>query len=306
MTLQQLRFLREVVRHGLNITGAAQALATSQPGISKQLRALEEELGVELFVRDRGRIAGLSGPGATILAIAERMLKDAESLKHAAREFASQTAGDLVVATTHTLARYALPGALKRFAARHPEVAVQLRQGNTREVSQMVTAGDADLAVATDALEFFRDLVVIPCERWNRVVVTVPKHPLLKVKDLTLEHIARYPIVSYDHGFASRHMLIEAFKARGLVPNIVLSALDADVIKACVAMDLGVAVLTQLAFDPRRDRNLRAIDAHALLPSSTTFIGLRRGGFLRRSMADFIEAFSPRLTRAVIEQALTT
>ena len=304
MTLQQLRYLREVARHGLNITEAARALFTSQPGVSKQLRLLEEELGVELFNRDHGRIAGLSKPGSTILAIAERMLKDADNLKQVASDFASDVTGNLVVATTHTQARYALPEVLKRFAARCPHVSVQLRQGNTREVSQLVTSGDADIAIATDALSFFQDLVVIPCHSWDRVVITGPRHPLLREKKLTLERIAQFPIIAYDHEFAARQMLVEAFEKEGLTPNIVLSALDADVMKACVAIDLGIAILTKLAFDPKRDRNLRAIDASHLFQSSTTFVGIRRNTFLRRYMYDFIETFSPRLGRSAIDEAM--
>ena len=304
MTLQQLRYLREVVRHGLNITEAAKSLFTSQPGISKQLRLLEEELGVELFNRDYGRITDLSKPGKTILAIAERMLKDSDSLKQVATEFSADVTGNLVVATTHTQARYALPEVLKRFAARCPHVSVQLRQGNTREVSQLVTSGDADIAIATDALSFFENLVVIPCHSWERVVITGRKHPLLKEKKLTLERIARFPIIAYDHEFAARQMLVRAFKEKGLTPNIVLSALDADVMKACVAIDLGVAILTKLAFDPKRDKNLRAIDASHLFESSTTFVGIRRNTFLRRYMYDFIETFSPRLGRSAIDEAM--
>jgi LysR family cys regulon transcriptional activator len=304
MTLQQLRFFREVARHGLNITAAAKALCTSQPGISKQLRMLEEELGVELFERDQGRIVELSKPGVTILTIAQRMLKDANSLKEAARDFSTVMSGNLVVATTHTQARYVLPEVLKRFAVHYPKVSVELRQGNTRQVSQLVTSGDADIAIATDASAYFDDLVMIPCYCSDRVVITVPRHPLLKTKRLTLEQLAVYPIIAYDHGFAARQMLVDAFAERRLTPNIVVSALDADVIKACVAMDLGVSVLTRLAFDPRRDRNLRAIDASKLFAKSVTFIGVRRNSFLRRYMFDFIATFAPRLNRRAIEEAM--
>jgi LysR family cys regulon transcriptional activator len=304
MTLQQLRYLREVVRHGLNLTEAAKSLSTSQPGISKQLRLLEEELGVEIFARDHGRITELSKPGTTILAIAERMLKDADSLKQAAKDFSADASGELVVATTHTQARYALPEVLKRFAVRCPNVSVQLRQGNTRQVSQLVTSGDADIAIATDALAYFHDLIVMPCHNWDRVIITMPRHPLLKVRRITLERIAQYPIIAYDHEFAARQMIANAFKERGLTPNIVLSALDADVIKACVAMDLGIAILSRLAFDPRRDKNLRAVDASGLFPSSVTFIGIRRHGFLRQYMYDFIETFSPALNRRAIDEAM--
>ena len=304
MTLQQLRYLREVVRHNLNITEAAKALFTSQPGVSKQLRLLEEELGIEIFDRDYGRITALSKPGKTIFTIAERMLNDADSLKKVAGEFSTEVSGNLVVATTHTLARYTLPEVLKRFATRCPNVAVQLRQGNTRDVAQWVASGDADIAVATDALNFFEGLVVIPCHSWGRVVITPKKHPLVQVKQLTLEAIARYPMIAYDHGFAARQMVAQAFKDQGLTLNIVLSALDADVIKACVAMDLGVAILSKRAFDPKRDRTLCALDASHLFDASTTFVAVRGHTFVRRYMYDFVETFSPRLDRRTIDEAM--
>ena len=198
-----------------------------------------------------------------------------------------------------------LPEVLKRFAVHYPKVSVELRQGNTRQVSQLVTSGDADIAIATDASAYFDDLVMIPCYCSDRVVITVPRHPLLKTKRLTLEQLAVYPIIAYDHGFAARQMLVDAFAERRLTPNIVVSALDADVIKACVAMDLGVSVLTRLAFDPRRDRNLRAIDASKLFaPKASLFIGVRRNSFLRSYMFDFVATFAPQLNRRAIEEAM--
>lgn len=304
MTLQQLRYLREAARQRLNISDAARALATSQPGVSKQLRLLERELGVEIFSRKQGRIVELTHSGKKILAIAENVLRDTDSLKEIGNDFSNEDAGNLVIATTHTQARYALPEVLKRFAMKYPKVTVQLRQGNSVQVSQMVLEGNADIGIATKALGLFQNLVVIPCHRWERIVITMLGHPLQAVKPLTLEHIAKFPIISYGREFSARQTMVQTFKDVGLTPNIVLSALDADVIKACVALDLGVAILTQLDFHDDRDKTLAAIDASHLFESSTTFVGIRHGSFLRTYMYEFLEMFSPRLERKIVERAL--
>jgi len=304
MTLQQLRYLREVARHGLNISDAARALCTSQPGISKQLRLLEEELGVEIFSRKHGRIVDLTYPGMRILSIAEKVLRDTDALKKIGNDFSTEDTGNFVIATTHTQARYALPEVLKRFSTKYPKVTVQLRQGNSSQVSKFLLEGEADIGIATETLTNFQELIAIPCHRWDRIVITLPGHPLQKDKPLTLEHMAKYPIIAYDSDFSARHTLVRAFKEAGLSPNIVLSALDADVMKACVALDLGVAILTRLAFDEARDRNLSAIDASHLFESSTTFVGIRRRNFLKTYMYEFLEMFSPRLGRQVVEQAI--
>jgi len=304
MTLQQLRYLREVARHGLNISDAARALCTSQPGVSKQLRLLEQELEVEIFLRKQGRIVELSYTGKRILAIAEKVLRDTESLKKIGNEFAAGDTGNLVIATTHTQARYALPEVLKRFSVKYPQVTVQLRQGNSSQVSQFVLEGDADIGIATETLTLFQELIAIPCHRWGRIVITLSGHPLQDGKPLTLERIAKFPIIAYDREFSARQTVVEAFKKAGLTPNVVLSALDADVMKACVGLDLGVAILTRLAFDEVRDKNLAAVDASHLFESSTTFVGIRRRNFLKTYMYDFLEMFSPNLERHLVEQAL--
>ena len=303
MTLQQLRYLREVARRGLNISSAANALSTSQPGVSKQLRLLENELAVEIFVRERGRIVELSESGRKILLIAERILKDTDSLREVGKELTEASDGALVIATTHTQARYALPEVLKRFAARYPQVSVHLKHGTTRDIAQLIMSGNADIAIATEALVLFHELAAIPCHSWERVVITAPGHPLLKQAHLTLKHIARYPIIAYGYEFTARQTIMSAFEASGLTPNVVLSAVDADMIKACVAQDMGIAILTRLAFNPERDRNLCYLDASHLFKSSTTYIGIRRRGFLRGYMYDFIEMFSPRLDRRTVELA---
>jgi LysR family cys regulon transcriptional activator len=302
--LQQLRYLREIVRTNLNISDAADALHTSQPGVSKQIRLLEEELGVRIFERHGKRIVGITAPGKLVLEIAERLLRDTENLKRVGEEFSNETGGRFVIATTHTQARYALPGVIKRFIDMYPNVQLQLRQGNPTQVAEQVVAGEADVAIATEAFEFYDDLVILPCYQWNRCVVVPPGHALLQEQPLTLEAVARHPIITYDSAFTGRSRVNKAFERRNLTPNVVLTAIDADVIKTYVELGLGVGILATMAFDATKDTNLRAIDASHLFESSTTRIGLRRGGYLRRYVYDFIELFAPQLKRETIEKAM--
>jgi LysR family cys regulon transcriptional activator len=304
MTLQQLRYLREIVRRDLSVSAAAEALYTSQPGVSKQIKALEEELGIDLFARHGRRLVGLTEPGRSVLAIAERMLADAASLKRAGEEFAGQDRGTLTIATTHTQARYALPKVVTAFKRRYPKVQLVIHQGNPTQICQQVEAGEADLCIATEQIAEHPELVAFPCYQWNRVVVVPPKHPLLKVRPLTLEAIARYPVVTYDFAFANRSLVNRAFEQRGLAVEVVLSAFDADVIKTYVELGLGVGILAQMAFDPKRDRSLRALDATHLFPTSTTRLGVKRGAYLRGFACDFIEMFAPQLTRDLVTRAV--
>ncbi|MBX3652045.1 MAG: CysB family HTH-type transcriptional regulator [Burkholderiales bacterium] len=304
MTLQQLRYLCEVAKHGLNISDAARNLFTSQPGVSKQIRALERELGVEIFHRKNGRIVELSASGKRIISIAEKILHDADSLKKMGSEFSNQDAGNFVIATTHTQARYALPDVIKRFSAKYPRVTVQLRQGNSNQVSQFVLDGTADIGIATETLAIYPGLKAFPCHLWERIVITRPGHPLQKFTKITLKEIARYPIIAYDREFSARQTVTQIFENAGLSPNIVLSALDADVMKACVELDLGVAILTRLAYDDAKDTNLAAIDVGHLFPSSTTYVAVRKRNFLKAYIFDFLELFSLRLKRPTVEDAL--
>lgn len=304
MKLQQLRYLREVARRGLNLSEAAAALYTSQPGISKQIRLLEDELGVEIFVRNGKRVVAVTDPGRAILAIAERMLNDAENLKQVGEEFSQEDVGTLSIATTHTQARYALPRVVAAFTQRYPKVKLSLRQGSPSQIAQMTISGEADLCIATEAIALYDDLIMLPCYQWNRSVVTPPEHPLLKEKKLTLAAIARYPLITYDFAFTGRSQMQTAFESKGLIPNIVLTAIDADVIKTYVELGLGVGIVASMAFDPQRDRNLRALDAGHLFEPSTTRIGLRRNFYLRGFIYDFIELFAPHLKRKAVDAAV--
>ncbi len=304
MKLQQLRYICEVVRRGLNVSDAAESLYTSQPGLSKQIKSLEDELGVEIFVRHGKRLVGVTEPGRAVIAIAERMLGDAASLKRAGEDYADQKLGTLTIATTHTQARYALPKAVTAFKRRYPKVHLFIHQGNPTQICDQVAAGEADLCVATEQIGEHPGLVALPCYQWNRCVVVPPKHPLLKVEPLTLEAIAQYPIVTYDFAFANRSLVNRAFESRGLAPEVVLTAFDADVIKTYVELGLGVGIMGKMAFDARRDRQLRAIDAAHLFPSSTTRLGIKRGAYLRRFTYDFITLFAPQLSRDVVERSV--
>ncbi len=304
MKLQQLRYLAEVARHGLSVSAAAEALHTSQPGVSRAIADLEDELGVQVFARHGKRLVAVTEPGRDVLALAGRILADVASLKRAGEDHADSKTGTLVIATTHTQARYALPKAVAAFKRRYPGVQLQIHQGNPTQICEMVRAGDADLCVATEAIAEYADLVSLPCYEWNRSIVVPEKHPLLKEKPLTLEAVARYPIVTYDFAFANRSLVQTAFERRGLSPNVVLAALDADVIKTYVELGLGVGIMASMAFDARRDAGLKAIDASHLFPPSTTRLGMRRGAYVKGYAYDFIERFAPRLTRAVVQRSL--
>lgn len=304
MNLQQLRYICEVERQGLNISLAANSLHTSQPGVSKQIALLEAELGLQIFARNGKRLVGVTAPGQQLLKLAKQLLQQAQNIKQVGLEYTQEMSGSLSVATTHTQARYKLPNVIKHFTGQYPEVALHMHQGNPTQVAQMVVSGEADIAIATEALASFEDLVAIPCYRWNRCVIAPPGHPVLAETPLTLETLAKYPIVTYDFAFAGRSLINKAFQARGLEPNIVLTALDSDVIKTYVELGLGIGLLAKMAYDPERDRNLHALDAAHLFEDSTTSIAVRRGAYLRGYHYAFMELFAPHLTREVVEKEM--
>jgi LysR family cys regulon transcriptional activator len=304
MKLQQFRYLKEIAKRDLNLSEAAEALHTSQPGISKQIRQLETELGVDLLVRHGKRVIDLTEPGRAILGIVERILQETENLKQVAREFGAQGSGSLVVATTHTQARYALPPVVSRFSQRYPKVRLSLRQGSPEYIAGLVRSGEADIAITTEAAELYERLVLLPCHQWNRCVITPLRHPLLREKPLTLEAVARYPIITYDFALAGDSPIKRAFDQKRLTPDVVLTAIDADVIKTYVEMGLGIGILAKMAFDPARDMGLRLIDASHLFEPSMARIGLRPNAYLRGYVYDFIEMFAPHLKRAVVDATL--
>ncbi len=303
MKLQQLRYIWEVAHHELNVSATAQSLYTSQPGISKQIRLLEDELGVEIFARSGKHLTHVTPAGEAILKTAGEILRKVESIKSVAQEFSNEKKGSLSLATTHTQARYALPATIRTFIERYPEVSLHMHQGTPMQISEMAADGTVEFAIATEALELFSDLVMMPCYRWNRCILVPRNHPLTQLSLLTLEDVAEHPIVTYVFGFTGRSKLDEAFIERGLVPKVVFTAADADVIKTYVRLGLGIGIVAQMAYDDEADSDLVPLDAGHLFAASVTKIGCRRGTFLRGYMYDFIELFAPHLTRDVVEAA---
>ena len=303
MKLQQLRYIWEVAHHDLNVSATAQSLYTSQPGISKQIRLLEDELGVEIFARSGKHLTRVTPAGEAILQTAGEVLRKVESIKQVAQEFSDERRGTLSIATTHTQARYALPPTIEQFINNYPDVALHMHQGTPMQISELAADGTVDFAIATEALELFSDLIMMPCYVWNRCIVVPKDHTLAQLSELTLEAVAEHPIVTYVFGFTGRSKLDDAFHERGLAPRVVFTAADADVIKTYVRLGLGIGIVARMAFDDEADTDLVALDASHLFASSVTKIGFRRGTFLRGFMFDFIRLFAPHLTRELVEEA---
>jgi len=306
MNFQQLRAVRETIRRGFNLTEVAKVLHTSQPAISRQIRELEEELGVDLFVRAGKRLTGITEVGTVIVPIVETMLVDADNLKRAGDEYADRASGRLSIATTHSQARYALPDAVRDFRVRYPQVVLNLHQGSPHQVAEMLLAGEADVGIATEALASYDALVALPCYRWTHSVVVPKGHALLDGGALTLERLAAFPIITYGAGYTGRLHIDEAFGAAGVAFDLVLTAMDADVIKTYVELGLGVGIVASIAYDAERDRGLAALDAGHLFAVNLTRLAIRRGTFLRGYVYDFIETFASPLKRAVVDEALAS
>lgn len=304
MKLQQLRYIWEVARHNLNVSQTAESLYTSQPGISKQIRALEDELGVEIFSRNGKHLTHVTPAGEAVLKVAGEILQRVESIRQLAQEFRDENKGSLSIATTHTQARYALPPTIQRFIARYPDVSLHMHQGTPMQIAEMAAEGKVDFAIATEALDLFDALLMMPCYRWNRSIVVPHGHPLTQLPRLTLEQVSRYPIVTYVFGFTGRSQLDDAFNAERLKPRVVFTATDADVIKTYVRLGFGIGIVASMAYDPLQDRDLVALDASALFEPSITRIGFRRGTFLRRYMYDFMQFFASHLSRDLVDRAV--
>jgi LysR family transcriptional regulator, cys regulon transcriptional activator len=304
MNLQQLRYLQEIARQGLKISGAADALFTSQPGVSKQIKLLEDELGIEIFIRNGKRITAITEPGKAILEIAQRILHDTDNLKQVSQEFRAHDSGTLTIATTHTQARYALPPVVKQFIARYPKVKLELHQGNPMQIAEQVLEGAADIAIATESLALYDELVTLPCYEWHHCIITPLKHPLLNEKKLTLEKVAQYPIITYDFAFTGRNKINAAFQEKGLKPNVVLTAIDSDVIKTYVELGLGIGIVAHMSYVPERDKHLGMIDAAHLIQPSVTRVAIRKNEYLRGYCYDFIELFAPQLTHSIVANAM--
>lgn len=304
MKLHQLRYLHEVARQNLNISNAAEVLFTSQPGVSKQIQLFEEELGLQIFQRKGKRLTGITEPGAEILALAAKVILDVENIKRVGDEFSHVETGTLTIATTHTQARYKLPAAVKGFMANYPQVKLNIHQGNPSQVAEQVASGEADIGIATEAISSFENILCLPCYQWNRCVVVPHGHPLLADGTLTLEKLAAYPLITYDFAFTGGTLVSKIFSDADLSPNVVLTAIDADVIKTYVTLGLGVGLLADMAYDSERDANLVRVDVSHLFPDSTTYLGVRKDAFLRGYMYGFIELIAPHFNRKAVNAAL--
>ena len=302
MKLQQLRYIWEVAQNKLNISHTADKLYTSQPGISKQIRLLEEELGVQIFSRSGKQLQQITPAGEKILAEASAILNKVESISRIADEYKDEEQGSLSIATTHTQSRYVLPRIIQAFTKRYPKVSLHLHQGTPMQISQMAADGTVDFAIATEALELFEGLIMLPCFHWNRSILVPKGHPLIAEKTLSLEAINQYPLITYLFGFTGRSKLDAAFEKQGLRPNVVVTAADADVIKTYVRSGLGVGIIASMAWEPERDKDLIALDASNLFAYSTTSIAYRRDIYLRKYMLDFIQMFAPHLSKTRIDQ----
>ena len=302
MKLQQLRYLLAIVDCGLNITAAAERLHTSQPGVSKQLKLFEEELGLQLFVRKGRSLAELTPAGHEVVGRARRVMQEIQGIKRLGRTLYEEEEGSLAIATTHTQARYVLPHVIKRFRSRYPAITLDLHQGTSEQIASMAAQRQIDFAIASGSRQLFPDLVLLPCYHWERMIIVPQSHPLAMLqRRLTLADLAEHPLVSYVFSFGGESSLKKAFAAQGLNPKIVFTARDADIIKTYVRMGLGVGIVAAMAADC--DDDLAVIDARGLFPRSTTWIGFRRDVALKRYMVDFIELFAPHLTRERIERA---
>ncbi len=304
MKLQQLRYIWEVSQNNLNVTATADSLYTSQPGISKQIRLLEDELGFPVFIRNGKHLTEITPAGKDIIALAGEILHKVENIRNVADEFHDNKRGELSIATTHTQARYRLPTMIDKFINRYPGVRLSLHQGTPIQIADLASRGVAGLAIATEGLEAFDNLTMLPCYDWNRCILVPKNHPLTKIDRISLENVADHPIITYVFGFTGRSQLDEAFRLKNLHPKVVLTAVDADVIKTYVRLGLGVGIIARMAYDATIDSDLVAIDASHLFGKSTTYIGLRRDKFLRGYIYDFIELFAPHLPKQQVETAM--
>ncbi|MDS1140972.1 CysB family HTH-type transcriptional regulator [Pusillimonas sp. SM2304] len=309
MNLQQFRFVRETIRRNFNLTDAARTLFTSQPGVSKAIIEFEDELGVKIFERHGKRIKGLTKPGHVVAQVIDRIMREVDNLKKVSDEFARRDEGGLVIACTHAQARYILPKVIPAFRERFPKVRLSLAEGNPPHLARMVLHEQADVAIATETLALTPGLAALPVYSWEHTIVVRPDHPLAQLtssaaKAITLKQLAQYPIVTYDHQFSGRGAIDEMFAAADVVPDIVLEAIDADVIKTYVDVGLGIGIIAGMAYDPRRDKGLVGLPAGHLFGTHVTRVAVKSGVFLRDYVYVLLEMLAPELTREAVQEAI--
>ncbi|MBC7756405.1 MAG: CysB family HTH-type transcriptional regulator [Bdellovibrio sp.] len=304
MKLHQLKYVHEVARQGLSISAAAEALHTSQPGVSKQIQMLEDELNLQIFQRNGKRLTGITEPGRHIVKLAATVMLEMQNIKRVGDEFSKVETGTLTIATTHTQARYKLPVAIKQFIEKYPHVKLNIHQGNPNQVTAQVANGEADIGIATESINLDERLLCLPCYEWNRCLVVPKGHRLIDADPLTLSKIASFPLITYDFAFTGSSIVSKVFHDAGVMPNVVLTAIDADVIKTYVGLGLGVGLIANMAFDEERDKDLVRLDCSHLFPASTTYLGVRKDTFMRGYLYGFIELLAPKFDRKAVDEVM--
>jgi len=304
MKLQQLRCIFEVVQNDFNISKAANFLNTSQPGVSKQIQLLEDEVGVQIFQRNGKRLTGLTEPGQQVFDSVAEIIREEKNIKRVSEEYEKKDTGNFTIATTHTQARYKLPNVVEEFVKKYPKINLNIHQGNPSQVTEQIVNGDADVGIATESIGLHDKIFCIPCYSWNRIIVIPKSHPLNDEKIITLEHLATYPLITYDYAFTGSTIVSKVFKESNLKPNIMLTAIDADVIKTYVNLNLGIGLIAEMAFDSSKDIDLISRDVSHLFPLSTTYLGIRKDTFIRASTFDFIKMFTPQMSEHELRQYL--
>jgi len=304
MKLQQLRCILEVVQNDFNISKAANSLHTSQPGVSKQIQLLEDEVGVQIFQRNGKRLTGLTEPGQQVFDSIAEIIREEKNIKRVSEEYEKKDTGNFTIATTHTQARYKLPNVVEEFVKKYPKINLNIHQGNPSQVTEQIVNGDADVGIATESIGLHDKIFCIPCYSWNRIIVMPKSHPLNEEKIITLEHLATYPLITYDYAFTGSTIVSKVFKESNLKPNMMLTAIDADVIKTYVNLNLGIGLIAEMAFDSSKDIDLVSRDVSHLFPLSTTYLGIRKDTFIRASTFDFIKMFTPQMSEHELRQYL--
>ena len=304
MKLQQLRCVFQIVQSEFNISKASEALSTSQPGVSKQIKLLEDEIGIKIFQRNGKRLVNLTEPGELVLSSIETILQESNNIKVISEEYIEKDQGTFTIATTHTQARYKLPKVVEEFVKKYPKINLNIHQGNPSQVTDQIINGGADVGIATESINLSEDIHTIPCYQWNRCVVMPKNHPLTEVRKITLEDLAAYPMITYDYAFTGSTIVSEVFKNANIEPNIMLTAIDADVIKTYVSLNMGIGLIAEMAFDASTDYPMVSRDVSHLFPLSTTYIGIRRENFLRKYTSDFIRMFIPKVSENELKKIL--
>ena len=304
MKLQQLRCIFQIVQSDFNISKASEVLNTSQPGVSKQIKLLEDEIGIKIFQRNGKRLVNLTEPGELILSSIETILQESNNIKVISEEYIEKDQGTFTIATTHTQARYKLPKVVEEFVKKYPKTNLNIHQGNPSQVTDQIINGEADVGIATESINLSEDILTIPCYQWNRCVVMPKNHPLTELRKITLEDLAAYPMITYDYAFTGSTIVSEVFKNANIEPNIMLTAIDADVIKTYVSLNMGIGLIAEMAFDASTDYPMVSRDVSHLFPLSTTYIGIRRENFLRKYTSDFIRMFIPKVSENELKKIL--